>query len=88
MTATDENRTKGYAGQVLSDFDAHEIEVLAPACDDDDVREDNSEYPWIDGKGEVQTHCEYSFSNINDGSRSITRLILLLRATSEAYAGV
>ncbi len=64
---------------------AHEIEVLAPACDHDDVREDNSEYPWLDGKGEIQTPCEYSFPNINDGSRTITRLIRLLRTASEAY---
>jgi hypothetical protein len=35
---------------------AREIEVIAPACDAGDVREDNSEYPWLDGNG----HCANS----------------------------
>lgn len=65
---------------------AHEIEVLAPACDDGDVREDNTEYPWQDGKGEVQTPCKYNFPNINDGNRTIIRLIRLIRTASESYA--
>ncbi len=64
---------------------AREIEVLAPACDYGDVREDNSEYPWQDGKGKVQTPCEYRFPNIDDGSRTITRLIRLIRMASESY---
>lgn len=61
---------------------AHEIEVLAPACDHGDVREDNSEYPWQNGKGDVRTPCEYDFPQINDGSRAVIRLI---RAASEFY---
>ncbi len=65
---------------------SHEIEVLAPACYDGNVREDNTEYPWQDGKGEVQTPCEYNFPNINDGSRTINRLIRLIRTASESYA--
>jgi hypothetical protein len=65
---------------------AHEIEVLAPACDDGDARRDNTEYPWEDGKGEVQVPCEYNFPNINDESRSIIRLIRLIRAASESYS--
>lgn len=64
---------------------AHEIEVLAPACDDGDVREDNSEYPWLDGKGNIQIPCDYGFPNIDDGSRSILRLIRLIRKASESY---
>ena len=64
---------------------ACEIEVLSPACDHGDVREDNSEYPWLDGKGKIQTPCEYNFPNINDGSRSIIRLIKLIRMASESY---
>lgn len=64
---------------------AREIEALAPACDHGDVREDNSEYPWQDGKGNVKTPCEYEFPKINDGHRTIIRLIRLLRAASEFY---
>jgi hypothetical protein len=65
---------------------AHEIEVLAPACDDGDVRRDNSEYPWEDGKGNICTLCDYSFPNIDDGSRAIVGLIRLIRAASESYS--
>ncbi len=65
---------------------AHEIEMLAPACTDGDSRQDNSEYPWRDGKGDVRIPCEYNFSNINDGSREINRLIRLIRVASEFYA--
>lgn len=65
---------------------AREIELLAPACDDGDVRRDNSEYPWEDGKGNVCTPCEYSFPNIDDGSRGIIRLIRLMRTACEAYS--
>jgi hypothetical protein len=65
---------------------AHEIEVLAPACDDGDVRRDNTEYPWEDGKGEIQIPCEYSFPNIDDGARTIIRLIRLIRTASESYS--
>ncbi len=34
---------------------AREIEVIAPACHAGDVREDNSEYPWLNGQGKVET---------------------------------
>ncbi|MFH0924614.1 MAG: hypothetical protein V1872_03120 [bacterium] len=65
---------------------AREIEVLAPACDHGDRREDNSEYPWQDEKGKVQTPCEYNFPKIDDRDRSIVRLIRLIRKASESYA--
>ncbi|ETR67849.1 MAG: hypothetical protein OMM_04915 [Candidatus Magnetoglobus multicellularis str. Araruama] len=65
---------------------SREIEILAPACDHGDLRKDNSEYPWQDGNGKIQTPCEYKFSNINDGSRAITRLIRLIREASEYYS--
>jgi hypothetical protein len=65
---------------------AREIEVLAPACDDGDLREDNSEYPWEDGRGEVCTPCEYNFPRIDDGSRGIVRLIRLIRRAAESYS--
>ena len=65
---------------------AKEIQVLAPACDDEGARPDNSEYPWQDGRGDVRTPCEYNFPNIDDESRTIIRLIRLIRAASESYA--
>ncbi len=65
---------------------AHEIELLAPACDDGDVRQDNSEYPWADARGNINTPCEYSFPGINDGNRTILRLIRLIRTAAESYA--
>lgn len=64
---------------------AHEIEVLAPACDQGDARKDNSEYPWRDEKGKVRTPCEYNFPKINDGDRTIIRLIRLIRIASESF---
>jgi hypothetical protein len=65
---------------------AREIELLAPACDDDDHLRDNSEYPWEGSNGEIRTPCEYSFPNIHDGDRSIVRLIRLIRTAAEAYS--
>jgi len=64
---------------------AREIEMLAPACAHGEFREDNSEYPWEDGKGKVCTPCEYSFPKIDDGDRAIIRLIRLIRTASESY---
>jgi hypothetical protein len=65
---------------------AHEIQVLAPACDEGDLREDNSEYPWEDGKGNICIPCKYSFPNIDDGNRAIIRLIRLIRVAAESYS--
>lgn len=64
---------------------AGEIEVLAPACDGDD-RRDNSEYPWEDGNGNICTRCDYSFPNIDDGSRAIIPLIKLIREACGSYS--
>jgi hypothetical protein len=64
---------------------AREIQVLAPACDEGDIRQDNSEYPWEDGKGAVRIPCEYSFPGIDDGNRAIVRLIRLIRTAAESY---
>jgi hypothetical protein len=64
---------------------AREIEVLAPACDGGECRKDNSEYPWEDGKGNICIPCEYGFPNINDGDRSIVRLIRLISTACESY---
>lgn len=47
-------------------------------------QQDNTDYPWLDGRA-VRVPCEYSFPNLDDGSRTIIRLIRLLRAASESY---
>jgi hypothetical protein len=65
---------------------AKQIEVLAPACDDGDVRRDNSEYPWEDGNGNILTPCNYSFPNINDEGREIVGLIKLIRTACDSYS--
>ena len=65
---------------------AREIEILAPACNGGECRKDNSEYPWEDGKGEILVPCEYGFSNIDDGNRSVVRLIKLIRTACESYS--
>lgn len=66
---------------------AGEVELLAPACDHGDLRQDNTEYPWDDGSGTIRTPCSYTFPNIDDGSRAIVHLIKLLREACEQYAG-
>ena len=65
---------------------AREIELLAPACDHGDLRRDNTEYPWDDGSGRICTPSEYSFPNLDDGSKEIVALIRLIRTASESYS--
>lgn len=65
---------------------AEEIELLAPSCNADEVRNDNSEYPWLDGQGVVQIPCEYKFGNIDDQDKAMVLTIRLLRAAAAAYA--
>jgi hypothetical protein len=57
---------------------AREIQMLASACKDGGIREDNSEYPWKDAKGNIRIPCKYSFPSIDDGNRAIIRLIRLI----------
>lgn len=64
---------------------AQEIELLAPACGVGEYREDNSEYPWPDGKGGVRIPCQYHFPNLHDGSRAIVGLLKLIRTACESY---
>lgn len=64
---------------------AREIEVLAPACDDGDVREDNTEYPWKGGNGEIQIPCEHTFPGVDDSSKMIVRLVRLIYTAAEFY---
>ncbi len=66
---------------------ATEIELLAPACDAGEVRNDNSEYPWQGAQGQVETPCEYGFPNI-EGGKTLTLVIKLLRVAAASYAQV
>ena len=81
----DDNRIKQWELSEIRRL-AREIELLAPACDDGDLRKDNSEYPWEDGRGEICTPCEYNFPNIDDGSRPIIRMLRLIRTAAESYS--
>lgn len=65
---------------------AHEIEVLAPGCEAGETRQDNTEYPWLAAGEEVKAPRDYSFSNIDDRSKIIVRLIKLIRTAAEQYA--
>lgn len=80
------NRMAAWEISQIKDL-AHEIQLLAPACDDGDVRLDNSEYPWQDRVGNILVPSEYSFPNIDDSSqnRTIVKLIRLIRTASESY---
>jgi hypothetical protein len=66
---------------------AHEVEVLAPVCDDGGTRQDNVEYPWEDPQGNVRTPSEYNFPNLDDGptNKAIVKLIRLIRTAADAY---
>ena len=81
----DNNQIRGWEISEIRRI-AHEIQVLAPACNDGDLREDNSEYPWEDARGNICIPCEYSFPNLDDGNRNIIRLIRLIRTASESYS--
>ena len=81
----DDNRIKQWELSEIRRV-AREIELLAPACDDGDLRRDNSEYPWEDARGAICTPCEYNFPNIDDGSRPIVRMIRLIRTAAESYS--
>ncbi len=83
--SNDDNQIKRWEIERIRGL-AREIELLAPACDDGDARRDNSEYPWEGARGEVYTPCDYNFPNIDDGSRSIVRLIKLIRTAAESYS--
>jgi hypothetical protein len=85
-SANDDNPMARWETQEIKRL-AGEIQVLAPACDAEGARPDNSEYPWRDGHGDVRTPCEYKFPNIGDESRTIIRLIRLIRTAAESYAG-
>jgi hypothetical protein len=83
----DQNRIKPWQMSAIHKI-SQEIEVLAPACDDGGAREDNSEYPWEDGQGNVRVPCEYNFPKVDDGPQNgaFVLLIKVLRAAAKAYA--
>jgi len=64
---------------------AREIELLAPAIRDGGSREDNTEYPWLDSGGAIRIPCEHTFPGLCDNSRTIVRLIRLMRTAAESY---
>ncbi len=80
----DQNKIRAWEIEEIKSL-ARQIEMLAPACDDDGLRPDNSEYPWEDGRGEICVPCRYSFPNVDDGSRALVRLIRLIRAACESF---
>lgn len=67
---------------------ARQIQLLAPACTDNDARPDNSEYPWQDAQKAIRTPCLYSFPEIDDGpeNKIFVRLTRLIRTAAESYA--
>ncbi len=81
----DKNRKRDWEISEINRI-AREIQVLSPACDEGDTRDDNSEYPWDDGNGNIRIPCEYSFPNIDDKHRSIVRIINLIRAAAESHS--
>jgi hypothetical protein len=80
-----DNKPPSWQMEQIKKF-AHEIEVIAPACSAGEVREDNSEYPWLNGHGIVETPCNYNFPNIDDGDKGIVLLIKVIRSAAEDYA--
>jgi hypothetical protein len=67
---------------------ARQIQLLAPACTDNESRPDNSEYPWQDAQNAIRTPCLYSFPEIDDGpeNKTFVRLTRLIRTAAESYA--
>jgi hypothetical protein len=65
---------------------AHEIELLSPMCHESETRPDNSEYPWLDGKGDVQTPCRHNFSGLVEDGRTMIQVIQLIRRAAKMYA--
>jgi hypothetical protein len=64
---------------------ARDIELLAPACDEDETRPDNTEYPWAGASSHVYIPCEYEFEHIDDRDRIIVTIIQLIRAAAREY---
>lgn len=63
---------------------ASEIEVLAPACTDNDSRPDNTEYPWQITTGEVLAPMDFSFDEISE--RDISSFVKRLRSSAQELA--
>jgi hypothetical protein len=65
---------------------AHEIELLSPMCHATDTRPDNSEYPWLDGNGQVQTPCLHAFSSVFHDGRTMIQVIQVIRRAAKMYS--
>ncbi len=60
---------------------AKEIEMLAPACTDNDTRPDNTEYPWQAAGGEVIAPLDFDFHDISE--RDISSFVKRLRTSAK-----
>lgn len=65
---------------------AQEIQLLSPMCHESNTRPDNSEYPWLDGNGQVRTPCLHSFSSIFDDGRTMIQVIQVIRRAAKMYS--
>ena len=80
-------RTQGWTSARISSYLRQvrpmllEVECLAPACDAQASRPDNTEYPWTDVSGSVQIPSTFPFTAIDDRDRQVTQLIKLMRVS-------
>ena len=67
---------------------ARQMDLLHPAVDDGGARPDNTEYPWEDGSGAVQTPAEWKFDGLSAlYGRSIgTKLMKVLQVCADDLA--
>ena len=69
---------------------AREIDLLAPAVDDDGRRPDNCEYPWEDDRGVLHVPAEHGFGGLGTLHRhraGSTLLKIILAAVAELREG-
>jgi len=69
---------------------AREVDLLAPAVDDDGRRPDNCEYPWEDVGGTLHVPAEYGFGSLGALHRhraGATFLKIVAAATAELGGG-
>lgn len=67
---------------------ARQIELLAPAVDDNGRRPDNCEYPWEDKQGNLHVPIEYTFPNLSLLQQlSGARLLKIVEKTVDELAG-
>ena len=76
------DRKLGNRAQILARFRQYsrEIDLLAPAVDDNGKRNDNCEYPWEDSSGNVISPLDFQFPNLDFLKNPHGRLFLKLIA--------